>query len=221
MMASNRYLAIFDMDGVLTTTRSSWRIIHEALGTDNRINYDLYLSGKISYREFMIRDITEWLTAKPDLNADDITAILSGIEIRRGTIEALNLLREYGFVVAVVSGGLYMLAEIINRSFKFDKILANRLLFDVKGKLVRDGQIMVNPTAKGINVNDLIERYSIGKENTVSIGDTPNDESMFRVTRRSILVNPEDNYMNPFGTTILAEDLLVVAEQILKDFRIK
>lgn len=221
MMALNRYLAIFDMDGVLTTTRSSWRIIHETLGTDNRINYDLYLSGKISYREFMIRDITEWLDAKPDLCASDINAILSRIEIREGTIEALNLLRDYGFVVAVVSGGLDMLAEMINLSFRFDKILANKLSFDKRGNLIRDGEIMVNPTAKGINVNDLIEQYSVGRENTVSIGDTPNDESMFRVTQRSILINPDDNYLNPFGTTIFSEDLLVVAEQILKEFRIR
>ena len=220
-LKKGNYLAVLDMDGVLTTNRSSWKIIHDTLGTDNRVNYNLYLDGKISYREFMLRDIDEWLMAKPDITREFILSILKRIELRDGLINFMERLNKSGFITAIVSGGLYILAELLNQKVNFDEIYANQLLFDSSGRLLRDGNIMVIPTQKGINVKDLQKKYSIPKEKTVSIGDTLNDFSMFTESHYSILLNPEENNKNPYGKTIFSESLLGLDEDILWMFGIE
>lgn len=220
-MKKGNYLAVLDMDGVLTTNRSSWKIIHDTLGTDNRVNYNLYLSGKISYREFMLRDIDEWLKAKPDITREFILSIVKRIELRDGLLNFMERLNKSGFITAIVSGGLYILAELLNQKVSFDEIYANQLLFDSSGRLLRDGNIMVIPTQKGINVKALQKKYSIPKEKTVSIGDTLNDFSMFTESHYSILLNPEENNKNPYGKTIFSESLLGLEEDILWMFGIE
>lgn len=220
-MIERNYLAVFDMDGVLTTNRSSWRIIHETLGTDNRINYEFYLNGKISYREFMLRDINDWLKAKPDITEEFILSIVRKIELRDGLIYFMNSLKHFGFRTAIVSGGLYMLAQLINEQISFDEIMANQLLFDKSGRLLRDGNIMVVPTEKGRNVRALQNKYSIPRERTVAIGDTKNDFSMFTESYYSILLNPEDNAENPYGKTVISDSLRGLDEDIILAFGIK
>lgn len=220
-MIERNYLAVFDMDGVLTTNRSSWRIIHETLGTDNRINYEFYLNGKISYREFMLRDINDWLKAKPDITEEFILSIVRKIELRDGLIYFMNRLKHFGFRTAIVSGGLYMLAQLINEQISFDEIMANQLLFDKSGRLLRDGNIMVVPTEKGRNVRALQNKYSIPRERTVAIGDTKNDFSMFTESYYSILLNPEDNAENPYGKTVISDSLRGLDEDIILAFGIK
>jgi phosphoserine phosphatase len=209
------------MDGVLTTNRSSWRIIHETLGTDNRINYEFYLNGKISYREFMLRDINDWLKAKPDITEEFILSIVRKIELRDGLIYFMNRLKHFGFRTAIVSGGLYMLAQLINEQISFDEIMANQLLFDKSGRLLRDGNIMVVPTEKGRNVRALQNKYSIPRERTVAIGDTKNDFSMFTESYYSILLNPEDNAENPYGKTVISDSLRGLDEDIILAFGIE
>lgn len=220
-MIEQNYLAVFDMDGVLTTNRSSWRIIHETLGTDNRINYEFYLNGKISYREFMLRDINDWLKAKPDITEEFILSIVRKIELRDGLIYFMNRLKHFGFRTAIVSGGLYMLAQLINEQISFDEIMANQLLFDKSGRLLRDGNIMVVPTEKGRNVRALQNKYSIPRERTVAIGDTKNDFSMFIESYYSILLNPEDNAENPYGKTVISDSLRGLDEDIILAFGIE
>lgn len=209
------------MDGVLTTNRSSWRIIHETLGTDNRNNYGFYLNGKISYREFMLRDINDWLKAKPDITEEFILSIVRKIELRDGLIYFMNRLKHFGFRTAIVSGGLYMLAQLINEQISFDEIMANQLLFDKSGRLLRDGNIMVVPTEKGRNVRALQNKYSIPRERTVAIGDTKNDFSMFTESYYSILLNPEDNAENPYGKTVISDSLRGLDEDIILAFGIE
>ena len=53
-------LVVFDMDGVLADTPSSWVYVHQAFGVNNRANLDLYLQCEIDYDQFMRRDIRTW-----------------------------------------------------------------------------------------------------------------------------------------------------------------
>ena len=163
----------------------------------------------------MLRDINDWLSIKPDITREFILSVMERIELRDGLINFIEHLSNSGFVTAIVSGGLYILAEMINKKVSFDEILANELLFDSSRHLLRDGNIMVVPEQKGDNVRDLQKKYSIPKERTVAVGDTPNDFSMFKESHFSILLNPDDNYTNPFGKTIFSQSLKGLDDDIL------
>ena len=53
-------LVIFDMDGVLTDTISSWKYVHDYFGSSNERSVDDYLRGKIDDLEFIKRDVALW-----------------------------------------------------------------------------------------------------------------------------------------------------------------
>ena len=66
-MLSKYDLVCFDMDGTLTRVRSTWKWIHECLGTSNEEGYKAFINQEITEREFMRSDIGTWKKVKPDL----------------------------------------------------------------------------------------------------------------------------------------------------------
>ena len=53
-------LVIFDMDGVIANTISSWKYIHDYFGSTNERSVNEYLKGKIDDAEFIKRDVYLW-----------------------------------------------------------------------------------------------------------------------------------------------------------------
>ena len=72
-------LAIFDMDGTLTTANSSWRFILDEFGKENMETYKQFVNGEIDEAEFMRRDIALWKEAKPDVKAIDIAKMMRNL----------------------------------------------------------------------------------------------------------------------------------------------
>ena len=82
-------LVIFDMDGVLTDTISSWKYIHEYFGCSNERSVDEYLRGKIDDMEFIKRDVTLWKEDGMSITKDRLVDILSNIPLMKGAEECV------------------------------------------------------------------------------------------------------------------------------------
>jgi len=104
-------LVIFDMDGVLTDTISSWKYIHEYFGCSNERSVDEYLRGKIDDMEFIKRDVTLWKEDGKLITRDRLVDILSNIPIMKGAKESISKLKENKIYTVIVSAGLDILAE--------------------------------------------------------------------------------------------------------------
>ena len=205
-------LAVFDMDGVLTTHRSSWWAVNQHLGTDNTANLKAYRSGEISYREFILRDTEMWLSAKPDISRSDIHSIMSGIHLTSGIREATSYLSRRGFVVSIVSGGLSELSEMVCMEGRFDEVFTNRLTYDEEGQLLPGGEPVVLPGRKDLQVRLLQERYGIPPERTVAVGDAKIDLSMFVQTKYSISFNAMESEINAYSDiVIISNDMMDAA----------
>ncbi|SVC41279.1 uncharacterized protein METZ01_LOCUS294133, partial [marine metagenome] len=50
-------LVVFDMDGTLIRPKSSWQILHDHFGTDNREMLARYLRHEVSDAEFVAKDL--------------------------------------------------------------------------------------------------------------------------------------------------------------------
>ena len=50
-------VVVFDCDGVLVDSVSSWKTLHDYFGTDNSHNLKRFIDGEISDTEFMRLDI--------------------------------------------------------------------------------------------------------------------------------------------------------------------
>jgi phosphoserine phosphatase len=166
----------FDLDGTLVVDRSSWAIIHEYFGTTQHgLRYlREYVEGKISYVEFMRRDIAAW--PKP-LHIDTIAEILNDYKLREGAERAVGEIRKIGLETAIVSAGIEVLALEVARKIGIDHVIANTLETDGEGYLTGEGVGRVDPLRKHEALLKLVDELGVELENVVAVGDTMYDVS--------------------------------------------
>ncbi|MCL4335604.1 MAG: HAD-IB family phosphatase [Candidatus Thermoplasmatota archaeon] len=185
-------LAVFDMDGVLTQSSSSWDFVHRRLGVDNRENLRKYREDKISYLEFLRLDVGAWMNKLGTVPASMIREILDEIPLRDGIAETVSALKEQQISSVIISGGIYWLAEKIGATADFREVYANRIKTDARNFIIPDGEIMVEPKHKDIVIKSVQAKLGISPDETISIGDTFQDAAMFRNSGISVAFNPVD-----------------------------
>ncbi len=201
-------LVCFDMDGTLTKFRSSWCWVHHTFGVDNEDSLNAFHDGLIDEPEFMRRDIALWKNLKPDVSIHDITKIMQGLPLTGGIQETIAALDFEGIKSVIVSGGIDIAAKMIAEEFGFDDYAADGLEFHEDGRLTGEGIVYVNLNDKGKTVREFQKKYCVGKEKTVSIGNSRTDVSMFRESALSIAFNPLDDYV------IEAADAVIHSENL-------
>jgi len=186
-------MAVFDMDGVLTLCRSSWAWVHKYYGVDNEKSVKDYMEGRIDDYEFMRRDIALWRKAlQREVRLEDIRKPLEKIEMTPGAKETVQRLREKGYVVGVISGGLDLLQEKLKKEgIELDFFLANGV--EVKGGvLTGEGVLRVPLKEKNVVLLKILEEDYPCTETLVVVGDTSVDISMFRIADLAIAFRAED-----------------------------
>ncbi len=208
-------LAVFDMDGVLTATPSSWEFVHRKIGVDNMKNLTLFREGAITYLEFLRSDVVLWLDKMGTVPASFIKEILDQVPLRNGIAETMSSLRAMGIETAIISGGIYWLAEKISRIGSFSEIHANKIKTNERNEIIPDGTVLVDPRRKDLILKDLQKRLGISEDETFSVGDTMQDVALFRHSRFSIAFNPHESAMASNASVSLeGNDLGLILEQI-------
>jgi len=206
-------MAVFDMDGVLIHQRSSWRIVHDRLGTNNEGSFFAYMRGEIDDHEFMRRDIYLW-RGRGINSLTDVEVAIEDAVLMEGFHECMKLLKERGFALAILSGGLDVLALKLGRLGGFDHIIANGLILDVEGLLTGEGDLRVPLRDKGSVLSRLMEE---GHSPVVVVGDSRVDLSMFALADLSIAFRPEFRDVADAADIVIREpDLRTVARRILE-----
>ncbi len=210
-------LVVFDMDGVLTGYSSSWEYVHKSIGVDNSENVALFNNGSINYEQFIERDVSLWIRKMGKVPVSMIKEILSGIPLRPDLVESIRRLKEDGHRVAIVSGGLSLLAEEIDRMEKFHYVFANSILSDTNGFVMPSGIMNVNYKRKDTNIAYMQGLLGVGKRDTVSVGDSMDDASMFSVSGYSIAYNPNRKGLSELASaTVVSGKLMPVVDLIEK-----
>lgn len=215
-MTSKRYkLAVFDMDGVLTQPVSSWEYLHKRFGVDNSVNLGAYKSGRLSYIDFLRSDVKLWIDRNGTTSASTVISMLDQIPRRDGVYITMKTLRDNGIKTAIISGGIYWLAEKICESAVFDEIHANRIHTDNLNNIVADGEVMVEPRHKDAVLVQMQERLGVRPEETISVGDTFQDVAMFRHSGLSVAFNPVESSVSSGATfTVIGNDLAPILDLI-------
>ena len=186
-------LVVFDMDGVLADTISSWKYIHDYFNTSNEKSVDEYLKGKIDDMEFIRRDASLWNENGKPITRDKLVEILSDIPLMKGAEHCIAVLKDYNIKTAIVSAGLDILAERISNKLGIDHFLANGVKTDNENRLNGKGIIGVRLMYKDEAVINLSEKLGIPFERIASVGNSCFDIPMFTVSGLSIAFNPEDD----------------------------
>lgn len=198
-------LGIFDMDGVLIEEVSSWVIIHDHFGVNNKRSVKDYIDGRIDDFEFMRRDIALWRRKRHPLHIDDMKEILNNATFMPGAEETFRRLKENGIKTAIVSGGLRCVAEPLAKRLGIDVVLANGLESDEKGYLTGEGILNVPLNDKGAVVRDLLKELGIKKEEAFAVGNSYIDVSMFREAGLGIAFNPDDDVVRKESDVVIEE----------------
>jgi len=188
-------VVVFDMDGVLVKEDSSWITVHNYFKVNNRDSFKKYLNGEIDYCEFMKRDIALW----PRVNIKTIEQIFNKTQPIAGAKDVIEELKARGFITALVSAGIDVLANKINRDLNLDYVFANKLNIDKEGNLIGTGQCKVELLRKDLVVTNLSRQLNIPLTKFVAIGDSKYDISMFKVVGLSIAFHPKDKEVKRYA----------------------
>tara|TARA_Y100001968_G_scaffold245266_1_gene229335 strand:+ start:3564 stop:4226 length:663 start_codon:yes stop_codon:yes gene_type:complete len=178
-MSNKIKCVIFDCDGVLVDSVSSWRTLHSFFGTQNHNLLEKFLSGEITDQEFMNLDIQMWKEVQPKIHQDDLFRAYSGIKLMPGARETVSELISNGIFVAIVSAGVDIFVSTIAGTLKVNDWIANGFNFDEEGYLLDDGIVRVSGQGKDKIINKLIQMNEFAPNEVLSIGDSDIDLSMY------------------------------------------
>jgi phosphoserine phosphatase len=186
-------LVVFDMDGVLTDTISSWKYVHDYFGSSNDRSVNAYLEGKIDDMEFIKRDVSLWRINDRPVNIVKLVEILSEVPLMRGVKECISSLRSHSVKTAIVSAGLDILARRVAGETGIDYVFANGLKTDKNGFATGQGILNVKLMYKEKTIEKLskISKVSLGR--IAAVGNSCFDIPMFETCGLGIAFNPEDD----------------------------
>lgn len=208
-------LVVFDMDGVLADVESSWVHVHKRFGVNNDHSLYAYLRGEITDLEFIRRDIQLWKDKEPHVNAAKIMEILDEVPMMPGAGETIHELRNRGFKTAIVSAGIDLLADLVIEKLPFDAHLANGFETDDQGRLTGKGILNVKLMDKGEAVRQVAGKLGATKEDTISVGNSSYDVSMFNESNLGIAFCPEDDVVRQKADAVVdRKDLTGILEFI-------
>ncbi len=180
-------LALFDLDGTLTTERSAWEYIHRRLdvwtGKAEKFQ-EAFLRGEISYDQFCRLDAAIWKGMK----AADVRDLLKEISFHPGIEDLVAYLRQRGLKLGIISSGLSFLSDRVKEKFGFDYAIANDLKTE-DGILTGDINIHVHYDQKAEWVEDARRKFQVEKDDTLAIGDSAGDIPMFAMCGLSVAFN--------------------------------
>ena len=198
-------LVIFDMDGVITDTISSWKYLHDYFGTSNDHSVDAYLKGKIDDGEFIKRDVALWLDHTRPVSYQQLTEILAEVPLMKGAKQCIDALSEHGIHTAIVSAGLDILAHRVADEIGIDYVYANGIKVDAHGRLTGEGILGVALMYKDKVVHSLSQKLNIPVRNMVAVGNSCFDIPMFETCGFGIAFNPEDDCVRD-AADVVVED---------------
>ena len=148
-------VVVFDCDGVLVDSVSSWKTLHDHFGTDNSHNLKRFIDGEISDMEFMRLDIKMWKDIQDPIYRDELFRSYSGVKVMPGAKELVAELKSAGIFVAIVSAGVDLFVSSIAAMLKVDDWIANGFEFNDDDTLSDEGICRLHASKKNL----IITRY--------------------------------------------------------------
>jgi phosphoserine phosphatase len=212
-LKSRAEIVVFDMDGVLVDIDSSWNCVHTALKVGKNDNLSRYLGGEINFRELMRRDIRLW----GRINISAIEKVLDNLPIMRGAKQTVADLKRAGCYTAIISAGISILADRLQKTLGIDCSLANRLVVDENGVLTGEGEEVVPLLEKAAVFRRFVSKRRTKVDSCAVVGDSIFDIPIFEVAGLSIAFNTSDNRVKQKADVAIEEkDLRKVLPCILE-----
>jgi len=207
-------LTVFDVDGTLIKVDSSWRFLHEKLGTwtKGKQYAELFYQGKITYEEWAQLDASLW----KNQSLRKVQRIVREIPYVDGAQEAIKTLKKNDVKVALVSAGLSLFSIEIERKLNIDYSLSNELI--VRNNFLT-GEVTVNVSLNNKNqaLNHILHMFGVKNNECCAVGDDESLIPLFKKVALGIAFNPcSEKVEKSADVVIKSKDLRDILPHILR-----
>jgi len=161
--------------------------LHEKLGTWRKAkkNSDLFYTDKLTWEEWAKRDAKLWA----GIEVNEVKRIAQKCPLTKGAKETVSKLRQKGFAVTVISGGVSFFADRVGQELKIAHVLANKL-HERNRLLTGKVTVSVTSTNKRKLLLQLLRQLKLSPRQAAAVGDDFTVIPLFKIVRLSIAFNP-------------------------------
>jgi phosphoserine phosphatase len=195
-------LAIFDLDGTLKQARDPYVYLHERVGTleASQPFFAKAMAGQLDYEEWLRLDVALWRGVR----RAQMEAFFREIPYLPGARETIRALRQAGVRIALVSTGVNVHAELVQKELAADRVVANEIVFE-DGVATGEARLHVAEGGKRQIVARLQAEFGVGPEACLAVGDGASDADMFPLVRVGVAVNPSSDGVRAAAHLVLDE----------------
>jgi len=207
---------VFDIDGTLSP-EVSWLALTRDLGApvEQHVQiYKDYKEGKIDYPASKEQLIGLWRSTG-NANKKFFGQLFDALPLDPAAEKVVQTAK-VGRLVCLITGSMDLYAETVAQKLGIDKWFANTTLhWDSQGNLV-DMDYELNQAARKLEqYTQFCQENGIGIESCLVLGDGENDEKLFEVCKRGVLIG-SDAESETYAWKRIAQ--LADFEQILQDY---
>ena len=176
MFRRMRRLICFDMDSTLIQTECIDELAMRA-GVGDKVKEitERAMRGEIDFKE----SVKERVALLKGLDVSVMKDIAENLPITEGVDRLMEVLKRYGYKIAILSGGFTYFGEYLQRKYGIDYMYANELEVDENGKLTGNyvGEIVDgHRKAELLKLIAQVEKVNLAQ--TIAVGDGANDLPM-------------------------------------------
>ena len=176
MFRRMRRLICFDMDSTLIQTECIDELAMRA-GVGDKVKEitERAMRGEIDFKE----SFKERVALLKGLDVSVMKDIAENLPITEGVDRLMEVLKRYGYKIAILSGGFTYFGEYLQRKYGIDYMYANELEVDENGKLTGNyvGEIVDgHRKAELLKLIAQVEKVNLAQ--TIAVGDGANDLKM-------------------------------------------
>ena len=218
--ASRFELIAFDVDGTLVDdTVFVWKTLHDYFESDPEAvdrAFDLYMGGRLTYRQWFEHDIKLFREKGADRAA--IMDAIKGMKLFKGVTETLETLGKTGARLVIISGSLNLVVEKLGLTPYFDEIYLNHLEFGEDGELLGGVATPYDVWDKATGLREVAARHGISISSTAFIGDNFNDIAVAEAAGFSIAFNCKSDKLAEVSDVVVEEkDLTAILPHLLAE----
>jgi phosphoserine phosphatase len=203
----NYKLICFDLDGTLIDeTEYIWLTIYEHLSVDlidTQKAAKKFWAKKITYEEWCQNDLS--FLKEKNMHLKHFKEIAKKLKVMKGALETISELKKKGIKIAVISGSVDIMVDILFPKDIFDHVLINKIVFDKKGYVNDIVPTKYDCDEKATGLLMLCKKEKITTKECVFIGDNKNDISAAKAAGLAISFNSKSAELDSVCRVVIKE----------------
>jgi len=201
-------LVAFDVDGTLVEHDRGlviWQVLNDLYVGDCALNgerYRQFLAGELTYAEWVRLDVEGWRDGGAS-RAGIEDAIRENLRLVPFAREVTGELRARGYTLAVISGTLDVVLDVLLPDHPFHHVYTNRIEFDEAGLISRWHATPYDMDGKADAVRVLSAKLGIETSHIAFVGDNVNDCSAMKLVGRAVAYDPKHQSVQSLAHRVL------------------